>query len=61
MENSGKVNKSTANQKLNGDVNFVLRCSHRPEMEFCHSLTNEIREELQSGRVYGRSIYSQLV
>jgi hypothetical protein len=44
MENSGKVNNQTANQKLNGDVTFVLRCFHRPEMEFRHDLTNENRE-----------------
>jgi hypothetical protein len=44
MENSGKVNNSTANQEWNGDVTFVLRYFHRPEMEFRHDLTNENRE-----------------
>jgi hypothetical protein len=44
MENSGKVKNQTANQKLKGDVTFVLRCLHRLEMEFRHSVTNENRE-----------------
>jgi hypothetical protein len=44
MENFGKVNNKIANQKVNSDVTFVLRCFHRSEMEFRHSLTNENRE-----------------
>jgi hypothetical protein len=44
MENSGKVNNKTANQKSNGDVTFVPRCLHRPEMDFRHDLTYENRE-----------------
>jgi hypothetical protein len=41
MENFGKVDNLTANQKLNGDVTFDVRCFHRPEIEFRHYLTNE--------------------
>jgi hypothetical protein len=45
MENSGKLNNLTANQKLNGDdATFVLRCFHQPEMDFRHSLTNDNRD-----------------
>jgi hypothetical protein len=44
MENSRKVKNLTANEELISDVTFFLRCFNPPEMEFRHSLTNEIRE-----------------
>jgi hypothetical protein len=48
MENSCEVNYKTANQKLNGDVTFVLRCFQRPEMEFRHSLTKKIANNFET-------------
>jgi hypothetical protein len=44
MEKSGKVDNQIANQELNGDVTFDVRCCHRPEMEFRQDLTNQNRE-----------------